>query len=58
VVALTDEEMNGELVAEFKRLGDRTGIDKVMTDLGVTGVAGLTAEVQQELLTSVRALQA
>lgn len=58
VVALTDEQMNAELLAEFKRLGnDRTKIDTVMTEKGVTGVTGLTAEVQQDILGAVRALQ-
>jgi 2-oxoglutarate dehydrogenase E2 component (dihydrolipoamide succinyltransferase) len=57
-VLLTDAEMNTELVNEFKRIGDRTLIDAEMTGLGVTGVTGLTAEVQQELLTKVRAIVA
>jgi len=53
---MTDEQMNAALVAEFQRLGGREGIDKVMAEMGVTGVAGLNAEQQQQLLTAVKAI--
>jgi hypothetical protein len=50
--------MNTELLTAFKRLGnDRTKIDEVMAKHGVTGVTGLTVDVQQAILTDVRALQ-
>jgi hypothetical protein len=54
--ALTDEAMNAELVAEFKRLGGREQIDIEMTKLGIAGVAGLTADVQNTLLLAIRAI--
>lgn len=53
----SDEEMNNILITEFKRLGGREKIDDVMTSMGVTGVTGLTAEVQQQLITAVQAIQ-
>lgn len=56
VTALTAEEMNAALVAEFNRIGDRAPIDAVMQGMGITGVAELPAEKQQELLTAVRAI--
>lgn len=55
---LSDEDMNKALVAEFKRIGSREPIDKVMTEMKTSGVSGLTAEQQQELLVKVREIPA
>lgn len=56
LVALSPEQMNEALVAEFQRVGDRTPIDAAMTALGVTSVNDLPADKQQELLAAVRAI--
>lgn len=53
---LSDVEMDQALVTEYNRLGGREGIDDIMAELAVTGVTGLSANVQEALLTAVRAL--
>ena len=58
MLALTPEQMNEALVAEFQRVGDRAPIDAAMTALGVTSVNDLPADKQQELLAAVRAIPA
>ena len=50
------EEMNTILVNEFKRIGDRAPIDQAMQSLGVTSVQSMTAEQQQQLITTVQAI--
>lgn len=56
--AMTPQELNDALVAEFRRLGNREGIDKAMADLGVTSVNQLQPEQYQPLVDAVRAIQA
>ena len=53
---MTPEALNAALVAEFNRLGDRTPIDNVLKEMGVTGVTELPAERYQELLNKVKAI--
>ena len=53
----SDQEMNDVLITEFKRLGGREKIDDVLTSLGITGVTGLAADVQQKLILAVQAIQ-
>jgi hypothetical protein len=48
--------MNAELVKEFQRLGGREQIDTAMKERGITGVTGLAADAQTELLNAIRAI--
>ena len=54
--ALSAEEMNTLLVAEFKRIGDRAPIDAAMSSLGVISVTDLPADKQQSLIAAVAAI--
>ncbi len=55
---MTPEELNQELLVEFRRLGNREGIDKAMAALGVAGVNDLNVAQYQPLIDAVRAIQA
>jgi len=55
---LSDIDMNNILVTEFKRINAREPIDAIMASLGVTSVAGLSSDKQQQLIDAVRAITA
>jgi hypothetical protein len=57
MAAKTDIEMNDILIVEFKRLGTADPINNLLSSMGLTGVTGLTADVQQKLITAAQALQ-
>jgi hypothetical protein len=53
---MTPEELNNALVVEFRRLGNREGIDNAMAEFGVTSVNDLKPEQYQQLLDKVKAI--
>lgn len=54
--AMTAEELNAAVVIEFQRLGTREPIDKVLTEMGATGISTLPAERYAEFLDKVKVL--
>jgi hypothetical protein len=52
----TAVELNAALVAEFRRIGSREAIVKVMSDFGVVSVNELEIEQYPLLLAEVRAI--
>ena len=56
LIAMSPEEVNEVLVAEFKRLGTREPIDAAMADLGINSVLDLPADKQHELIERVKSI--
>ena len=52
---MTPQQLNDVLVAEFKRLGSREPIDKVLTDHGVQSISDLDPSQYQSVITAVKA---
>jgi pyruvate/2-oxoglutarate dehydrogenase complex dihydrolipoamide acyltransferase (E2) component len=57
VAAMTVEELNTALVAEFKRLGGREGIDAEIAKLGASSISEVDASQYAGLLNAVKAIQ-
>ena len=58
VVAMTPDQLNATLVEQFKRLGDRAAIDKVMTEqFNVQSIKDLPAEQYVSLIEAVKAIE-
>lgn len=55
---LSDADMNDAVVVEFNRLGSRDTIMETLKTFGVSGVSGLNADQQQQILAAVRAIPA
>jgi len=54
--AMTPQHLNEVLVGEFKRLGGREPIDKVLHDHGVQSISDLDPSQYQSVITAVQAL--
>ena len=54
--AMTPQQLNEVLVGEFKRLGGREPIDKVLHDHGVQSISDLDPSQYQSVITAVQAL--
>jgi hypothetical protein len=54
---MTVEELNTALVAEFKRLGGREGIDAEIAKLGASSISEVDASQYAGLLNAVKAIQ-
>ena len=53
---MSPEELNTAIVAEYNRLGNREGIDKVLSEYNVTSVTTLDPAVYTEVLNKIKAL--
>jgi hypothetical protein len=53
---MTPQHLNEVLVGEFKRLGGREPIDKVLHDHGVQSISDLDPSQYQSVITAVQAL--
>ena len=54
--AMTPQQLNEVMVGEFKRLGGREPIDKVLHDHGVQSISDLDPSQYQSVITAVQAL--
>jgi hypothetical protein len=52
---MTPQQLNEVLVSEFKRLGGREPIDKVLHDHGVQSISDLDPSQYQSVITAVKA---
>ena len=54
--AMTPQQLNEVLVGEFKRLGSREPIDKVLHDHGVQSISDLDPAQYQSVIDAVKAV--